>query len=54
LMLGKSLGLVERYPAAVQAYWARLQQREAFQRAMTAQHDAAIARGVMAKSSADS
>jgi glutathione S-transferase len=53
LMLGKSLGLVERYPAAVQAYWARLQQREAFQRAMTAQHDAAIAQGVKAKSSAD-
>lgn len=53
LMLGGSLGLVDQFPPAVQAYWARLQQREGFQRAKAAQHDAAVAQGVVATSAAD-
>lgn len=46
LMLASHLDLVARFPAAVAAYWERLQQREGFQRALAAQHDAAIAQGV--------
>lgn len=46
LLLGEHLGLAEHYPAAVQAYWARLQQRPAYIRALQVQHDAAQAQGV--------
>ncbi len=53
LMLGGFLGLVERYPPAVQAYWARLQQREGFQRALVAERDAAVAQGISVRSSTD-
>ncbi len=53
LMLGANLGLVERYPAAVQAYWARLQQRAGFQRALAAERDAAVAQGVSVRSSTE-
>lgn len=49
LMLGGFLGLVDRFPPAVRAYWARLQQRDGFVRAMAAQHAAAAAQGVAAK-----
>ncbi|KQP18293.1 glutathione S-transferase family protein [Pseudorhodoferax sp. Leaf267] len=53
LMLGGFLGLVERFPPAVQAYWARLQQRDGFVRALAAQQAAAVAQGVAASSATD-
>lgn len=52
LMLGSFLDLVPRYPAAVAAYWQRLQQREGFRRALAAQQAAAEAQGVPAQSAA--
>jgi glutathione S-transferase len=46
LMLGELVGLQSRYPQAVQDYWARLQQRDGYQRALAAQEAAARAQGV--------
>lgn len=46
LMLGGYLDLESQYPALVRDYWARLQQRPAYQRALVAQETAAIAQGV--------
>ena len=46
LMLAVQLRLQAQLPAAVAAYWARLQQREGFRRALAAQHGAALAQGV--------
>lgn len=46
LMLAQYLGLAERFTPAVSGYWARLQQREAFSRALQAQQAAAQAQGV--------
>lgn len=46
LMLASHLGLNAQFTPAVTAYWARLQERPAFQRALAAQHQAAIAQGV--------
>ena len=46
LLLAQHLGLSERFTPAVRAYWHRLQQREAYRRAMQAQHAAAVAQGV--------
>lgn len=46
LMLANELDLVPRFPAAVAAYWERLQQRKGFRRALAAQHDAAVAQDV--------
>ena len=46
LMLADVLHLRSRWPAAVTAYWTRLQQRDGFQRALAAQHAAALAQGV--------
>lgn len=46
LMLADYLELEPEFPEAVQAYWARLQQRDAFRRALDAQHQAALAQGV--------
>lgn len=46
LMLANELDLVARFPPAVAAYWERLQAREAFQRALVAQHDAAVAQDI--------
>jgi glutathione S-transferase len=46
LMLASHLGLDTQFSPAVAAYWARLQQRPAFQRALALQHQAAIAQGV--------
>ena len=46
LLLAQHLGLHERFTPAVQAYWQRLQQREGYQRALAAQHRAAIAQHV--------
>ena len=46
LMLGESLGLDDRFPPAVLAYWRRLKERRAYRRALEAQHRAAEAQGV--------
>lgn len=46
LQLASHLGLDSQFPAAVAAYWARLQQRPAFQRALALQHQGAIDQGV--------
>jgi glutathione S-transferase len=46
LLLAAHLGLAARFTPAVAAYWARLQQREAYVRALRAQEAAAIAQGV--------
>jgi glutathione S-transferase len=46
LMLAGHLGLTDQFPPTVKAYWQRLQARPAFQRAMAAQHQAAIDQGV--------
>jgi glutathione S-transferase len=46
LMLADKLDLLARFPEALAAYWQRLQQREGFQRALAAQHAAALAQGV--------
>jgi len=46
LLLGQHLGLEEQYPAGVRAYWERMRARPALQRALKAQHEAAIAQGI--------
>ncbi len=46
LLLASHLGLEERFKPNVRDYWSRLQAREAFRRALEAQHDAAVAQGV--------
>jgi glutathione S-transferase len=46
LLLARSLGLDERFPPAIKAYWARLQARDGFQRAKARQKRDAIAQGV--------
>jgi glutathione S-transferase len=46
LMLASHLGLNAQFTPAVASYWARLQARPAFQRAMAAQHQAALDQGV--------
>jgi glutathione S-transferase len=46
LMLAQHLGLSDRFTPAVAAYWHRLQRREAYQRALSAQEAAAVAQGV--------
>lgn len=46
LMLAQDLDLAPRFTPAVAAYWQRLQQRPAFQRALDAQHAAANAQGI--------
>ena len=46
LMLAWHLGLHTQFTPAVAAYWARLQQRPAFQKAMAIQHQAALDQGV--------
>jgi len=46
LMLGEHIGLLPRYPVPVQDYWARLQGREGFRRAIAAEQAAALAQGV--------
>jgi glutathione S-transferase len=46
LMLASHLGLDAQFTPAVAAYWARLQQRPAFQRALAVQHQAALDQGV--------
>lgn len=46
LMLATHLGLDAQFSPAVAAYWARLQARPAFQRALAVQYQAAIDQGV--------
>lgn len=46
LLLASHLGLDERFKPNVHDYWARLQAREAFRRALRAQQAAAVAQGV--------
>jgi glutathione S-transferase len=46
LLLAEHLGLKPRFTPAVAAYWERLRQRDAFQRAMAAQERAALDQGV--------
>jgi glutathione S-transferase len=46
LMVASHLGLSDQFTPPVAAYWARLQQRPAFQRAMGIQHQAALDQGV--------
>ena len=53
LMLASHLGMDAQFSPAVAAYWARLQQRPAFQRALAVQHQAAIAQGVPTTPSPD-
>lgn len=53
LMLATQLGLAPRFTPALQAYWARLQQRPAYQRALAAQLAAAQAQGVSTQAAAD-
>ena len=53
LLLASHLDLVPRFPPAVAAYWQRLQQRGAYQRAMAAQHAAALQQGVATHAATD-
>ena len=46
LLLARYVGLSERFKPAVRDYWQRLEQRAGFQRALQAEHDAAVAQGV--------
>jgi len=46
LLLAQHLGLASRFTPVVQAYWHRLQQRDAYHRALRAQEAAACAQGV--------
>lgn len=46
LMLADYLGMEAQFPDAVREYWQRLQGRDGFQRAIQAQHDAALEQGV--------
>jgi glutathione S-transferase len=46
LLLAEHLGLAPRFPKSVGEYWARLKQREGYQRAMASQAAAALAQGV--------
>ena len=46
VLLAEHLGLAKQFPEAVTHYWQRLQTRDAFQRALTTQHLAALDQGV--------
>jgi glutathione S-transferase len=46
LLLAEHLGLSGKFTPAVKDYWARLQEREGYQRALHAQNVAAMAQGV--------
>jgi len=53
LLLASHLGLDAQFSPAVTAYWARLQARPAFQRALAVQHQAALDQGVPTTPSPD-
>ena len=46
LLAAQHLGLAAQFKPAVQAYWQRLQQRDAYRRALDAQDAAARAQGI--------
>jgi glutathione S-transferase len=46
LLLGKHIGLEAAYKPAIRSYWDRLQERDAFARALAAQEQAAISQDV--------
>jgi glutathione S-transferase len=46
LLLAEHLGLDQQFPPGVAAYWTRLKQRPAYQRALQIQHQAALDQGV--------
>jgi glutathione S-transferase len=52
LLLAERLGLSAQFSPAVAAYWARLQQRPAYQRALAAEQAGAAAQGVSGASAA--
>jgi glutathione S-transferase len=53
LLLASHLGLDAQFTPAVAAYWTRLQDRPAFQRALAVQHQAALDQGVPTTPSPD-
>lgn len=53
LLLASYIGLNERFKPAVAAYWQRLQEREAFQRAKAVEREAAMAQGVSPRPAMD-
>jgi hypothetical protein len=54
VMLPQHLGLASRFTSAVKAYWERLQQRDAYIRALRSQEAAALAQGVSTVAAPDS
>ena len=46
LLAAQHLGLVDRFTPGVRRYWERLQARDGYQRALRAQHEAALSQGV--------
>jgi glutathione S-transferase len=46
LLLAEHLGLAAQFTPAISAYWSRLKQRPAYQRALQVQHQAALDQGV--------
>jgi glutathione S-transferase len=46
LLVAQHLGLAERFTPNVQAYWQRLQARDAYVRSLHVQHEAAVEQGV--------
>lgn len=53
LLLAQHLGLNAQFGPATHAYWQRLQQRPAYQRALAVQHQAALNQGVSPQPSPD-
>lgn len=53
LLLAQHLGLHDQFPPAVTAYWQRLQERPAFQRALKLEREAALAQNVDSTPSPD-
>ena len=53
LLLAQHLGLHTQWGSATRAYWERLQQRPAYQRALAVQHQAALDQGVSPQPSPD-
>lgn len=52
LMLADDLGLAAHFKPAARAYWTRLQAREGFRHALSAQHEAAVRAGLSTESPA--
>lgn len=53
LMLGQHLGLAPRFSPALAGYWARLQARDGYRRALAAEQAAALAQGLPATPAPD-